>query len=70
MSRASPKKSIAKKSSSSPVREVFSSFSTTVVKHSYEYEFIDRLNKVEVENDRLRTKMVSIEEKNTVIINL
>jgi hypothetical protein len=70
MSRASPKKSITKKNTSSPVREVFSSFSTTVVKHSYEYEFIDRLNKVEVENDRLRTQMVSIEEKNTVIMNL
>ena len=43
---------------------------TTVLKHSYEYEFIDRLNKVEVENDRLRTQIASIEEKNTVIMNL
>ena len=51
MSRVSPKK--GRKISTSPVRTIVTEY--THLKHSYDYEFKERLNKVEVENAHLRT---------------
>jgi hypothetical protein len=68
MSRVSPKKG-AKSSSPSKSVIVTSSISQ-MVKHSYDYEYVERLNATEVENVQLRTKVVSIEEKNAMIAQL
>ena len=69
MSRASPKKGGR---SSSPAKQqvIVQSSISQIVKHSYDYEYVERLNATEVENVQLRTKVVSIDEKNAMIAQL
>jgi hypothetical protein len=66
MSRASPKKSTK---SSSPAKQsvVVNTSISQIVKHSYDYEYVERLNATEVENVQLRTKVVALDEKNAMI---
>jgi hypothetical protein len=74
MSRASPKKSKSTSIRESVREQIITksgtSLGSTIYRSSFDFEIIERLNAVEVENVHLRTKIVSIEEKNTIIANL
>jgi hypothetical protein len=67
MSRASPKKSTKSASPAKSHSVVVQSSVHQIVKHSYDYEYVERINSNEVEKVQLRTKVVALEEKNAMI---
>jgi hypothetical protein len=76
MSRASPKKNKASSIKEtltvrdSVVTKKGTTIGSTIYRNSFDFEIMERLNTVEVENVHLRTQIVSIEEKNKIIENL